>query len=94
MEILMDAIIMEASKIALQETVYGLVASISSNIDYRDQDEDVIDKEFIRMIAEGNQKATNKQVAKNKAKRKRTNGSQRDESNTDSNEGDPSIVNV
>ena len=94
MEILLKEKILEESKNELQETVYELVASISSNIDYRDQDEDVIDEEFIRMIAEGNQEATDKQVAKNKAKRKRTNGSQRDESNTDSNKDDPSIVNV
>ena len=94
MEILVDANIMEASKNVLQETVYGLVASISSNIDYRDQDEDVIDKEFIQMIAEGNQEASNKQAAKIKGKRKRTKGSQRDASNTDSNKEDPSIVHV
>ena len=94
MEILVEENIMEASKNALQETVYGLVASISSNIDYRDQDEDMIDEEFIRMIAEGNQEASDKQAAKNKGKRKRTNGSQQDASNTDSNKDDPSIVNV
>ena len=75
MEILLKEKILEESKNELQETVYGLVASISSNIDYRDQDEDVVDEEFIRMIAEGNREATDKQVAKNKAKRKRTNGS-------------------
>ena len=93
-EILLQENFMEESKNELQETVYGLVASISSNIDYRDQDEDVIDEEFIRMIAECNREASYKQAAKNKAKRKRTNGSQRDASNTDSNVDDPSIVNV
>ena len=93
-EILLQENIMEESKNKLEETVYGLVASISSNIDYRDQDEDVIDEEFIRMIAEGNREASDKQAAKKKAKRKRTNSSQQDASNTDSNVDDPSIVNV
>ena len=80
---------MEESKNKLEETVYGLVASISSNIDYRDQDEDVIDEEFIRMIAEGNQEASD-----NKAKRKRRHSSQRDANNTDSNVDNPFILNV
>jgi len=52
--------ITEESKNELQETVYGLVASISSNIDYRDQNEDVIDQEFIWMIADGNLESSNK----------------------------------
>ena len=94
MEILVKESIMEESKNELQEEVYGLVASISSNIDYRDQDEDVIEEVFIRMIEEGNLEASDKQAAKIKGKRKRTNGSQRDASNIDSNEEDPSIAHV
>ena len=88
-EILLQENIMEESKNKLEETVYGLVASISSNIDYRDQDEDVIDEEFIRMIAEGNREASD-----NKAKRKRRHSSQRDANNTDSNVDNPFILNV
>mmetsp|Transcript_30479 Transcript_30479/g.30970 ORF Transcript_30479/g.30970 Transcript_30479/m.30970 type:complete len:129 (+) Transcript_30479:408-794(+) len=94
MEILVKENIMEESKNELQEDVYGLVASISSNIDYRDLDEDVIEEVFIWMIEEGNLEASNKQDAKIKDKRKRTNSSQRDASNIDSNEEDPSIAHV
>ena len=94
MEILVKENIMEESKNELQEDVYGLVASISSNIDYRDQDENVINQEFNQMIVDGNLKASNKQAAKIKGKRKRINGSQRDASNTDSNEDNPPIVQV
>ena len=88
-EILLQKNFMEESKNKLEETVYGLVASISSNIGYRDQDEGVIDEEFIRMIADGNREANN-----NKGKRKRTHSSQWDANNTDSNVDDPFIVNV
>ena len=76
MEILVEENIMEASKNTLQETVYGLVASISSNIAHRDQNENLIDQEFNQMIADGNLEASNKQAAKIKGKRKGTNGSQ------------------
>ena len=94
MDILLQEKIMEESENKIAETVYGLVASISSNIDYRDQDEDAVDEEFVQMMAEGNKEAKDKLAAMNKGKRKRSNGSQQDASNTDSNEDDPSVVHV
>ena len=46
MEVLAGAKIMEESKNKLHKKVYGIVASINSNIDYsyRDQDEDSINQ--------------------------------------------------
>ena len=84
MEILLKEKNLEESKNKLQETVYELIASISSNIDYRDQDENVIDQKFDQMVVDGNLEASIKPAANTKGKRKRTNGSQRDASNTDS----------
>ena len=45
---------MEESENKLHKKVYGIVASINSNIDYRDQDEDLINQEFNNMITIGN----------------------------------------
>ena len=68
MEVLVDAKSMEESKNALNEKVYGIVASINCNIDYRDQDEDSIDRQFNSMIAIGNLKTKGKPDAKINAK--------------------------
>ena len=87
MELLVDAKIMKESENELHKKVYGIVASISSNIDYRDQDEDSIDQEFNNMIAIGNLEANRKPDAKIDAKegnKKRKKVNQQDAHNTDS----------
>ena len=93
MEVLEDAKIMEESENKLHEKVYGIVASINSNIDYRDQDEDSIDRQFNSMIATGNLEAKGKPDAKIDAKEGKKKRKKVNQQNTDdTNEDDPPIV--
>jgi len=79
MEILGDANIMEEFENKLHEKIYGIVPRISSNIDYRDQNENVINQEFNQMITVGNLEANSdwpprstQRKAKGRGKRKST----------------------
>lgn len=85
MDVLVEAKIIEESKNNLNEKVYGIMGSIKRHIDYREQDEKKIEQQFIKLIADGNQKANERVDIKlnandSKNKRKRINQQDADKS--------------